>query len=161
MTTYQITSQKAYAKMASICAKKECSSGEIAKKLSRYDITDGTVDGVIAKLIQHKFIDDRRFAECYIKDKVQFNKWGRRKIELGLRQKGVSSAIIKEAFDEMEGISSSPILAEQLQKKWPKITGKSLYERRNKLIRFALGRGFDMDDIMRCLDTMNLNYDEE
>ena len=34
------------------------------------------------------------------------------------------------------------------------IKAENNYEKRNKLIRYGLGRGFNMDDIISCLDQL-------
>ena len=46
-----------------------------------------------------------------------------------------------------------------LKAKWPTITAASDYERSMKLIRFAMGRGFDLDLIKKALPALATDDD--
>ena len=46
------------------------------------------------------------------------------------------------------------MLEHVLEVKARSLKAESEYERRGKLIRFALGRGFEMDGIMEALETL-------
>ena len=47
----------------------------------------------IEKLITLHYVDDSRYTESFVHDKIRYNKWGRRKIEQALWMKKVDSAI--------------------------------------------------------------------
>ena len=57
-------------------------------------------------------------------------------------------SIVKEE-DNMDA------LRKIIEKKRPTVKGKNEYEVRGKLIRFALGRGFAMDDIMKVVGSLD------
>jgi len=61
-----------------------------------------------------------------------------------------------EGIDEREYLD---ILTSLLRKKVHTIKASSDYERNGKLIRFAVGHGYEMDDILLCLKRMG--YDDE
>ena len=135
---------------------KECCVYDI-QKLSRMELSDEVQDEIIKKLKEGRYIDEDRFIRSFINDKLQFNKWGRKKIELALFQKRLPRESIDRIFMEYPEADLSHALPELLEKKWPSITGKSLYEKRSKLIRYALGRGFAMKEINHCLDELLKN----
>ena len=58
---------------------------------------------------------------------------------------------IEMGLEELKEEDSLGALREMIQKKLPTVKGKNEYEIRGKLIRFALGRGFAMDDIMKIV----------
>ena len=72
----------------------------------------------MAFLCQHKFIDDTRYARIYTEDKLRFNHWGKQKIGLMLRQKGISPEIIAEALNEIDHSQYKQNCLEILKQKW-------------------------------------------
>ncbi len=86
--------KKALNKAAVLCSRQEYSAYDIRKKLVNWELSEEEVEQAMSRLISEKFIDDSRYAGYYVRDKFQFNGWGRIKIRYQLRGKGVSSLII-------------------------------------------------------------------
>lgn len=147
-----ISPSKAMSRMAAQCARREYAAFDIETKLQRYNLDSSTIEEIIAQLKKDKFIDETRFTRSFIKDKLQFNKWGRKKIEYALKQKRIPNNIVNKVFEEFTDQDLNGALLDIMQAKWKTIKGDTNYERRTKLIRFALSRGFDMDNIMKQID---------
>lgn len=156
------TEKEAYAKMARICSRKEYASFDIILKLRRMELPNPIVDKIIERLKKEKYLDEKRFVRSYIHDKLYFNKWGKKKITLFLKQKQLPRELIEESFSEFPDNSFGESLLPVLEKKWKSVKGRSDYEKRGKLIRYALGRGFSMDEIMACMKKMKIGeiFDE-
>lgn len=152
-----ITEEQAFARMARTCSQKECCRFDVRKKLSGMNLSEQAVEKIIEMLIAGKFIDDKRFIRSFINDKLHFNKWGRIKIEASLRQKHVPKGLIDEVFSEFSSSDLNEPLQPLLEKKIKTITAGSEYERNGKLIRYALGRGFPISEILLCMKRMNLD----
>ncbi|MDD3624261.1 MAG: regulatory protein RecX [Proteiniphilum sp.] len=152
-----ITPEEAYSRITRICARKEYAPFDIRQKLLRMNLHPDAVERLLARLVQERYIDERRFAESYVRDKLRFNKWGKRKIELHLTQKSISAAVIRDAFAQFPDDQFSASLQSLLEKKRKSVTGRTAYERNGKLVRFALGRGFPMAEIIRCLKMMDID----
>lgn len=157
-----ITEEIAYARMARTCSQKECAPFDIARKLQKIGLSEPLIDKIINRLKKEKYLDEKRFIRSYIHDKLYFNKWGKRKIALFLKHKQLPQRLIEEGFAELSDISFSRSLQPILDKKWKSVTGKSDYEKRGKLIRYALGRGFSMEEVMACMKQMKIEgvFDE-
>lgn len=151
-----ITVEKAYETMARACARKEYAPFDIAVKLQRLELPERGVDKIIERLKKEKYLDEKRFVRSYIHDKLQFNRWGRKKITLMLRQKKLPQALIDEAFAELPDTMTEELLLPLLEKKWKSLKEGTDYEKRGKLIRYALGRGFSMDEVMDCMAKMQI-----
>jgi regulatory protein len=151
-----ISSEQAFSRVAHICAQKECCVYEIKRKLKNMGFPENEIEKIIEKLITEKYIDESRFARIFINDKLRFNKWGEQKIKEALRCKFVPKEIIENAFLEFSDTLLTELLPDLLAKKRKTVTGKSEYEINTKLIRFALGKGFAMSDVLKCLKTMNI-----
>ena len=105
-----------------------------------------------------KYIDDERYARFFAKDKIRYNKWGRRKVEQAMWQKHIDTDIQRRVLDDVDEEEYLAILRPLLKSKRKAVKASSDYEMNMKLIRFAMGRGFTMDVIRQCLD--NDDYDE-
>lgn len=146
--------EKALNKIAGLCSKKEYCTKEVREKLAGWELDKEAIDKTIAFLIQHKFIDDERYARIYAEDKFRFNHWGKQKINMMLQQKGIPSAIISEALATIDSHHYDKGCMEILQQKQRSISEPDLYKLRIKLTRFALSRGFDYDTINKCLEKL-------
>lgn len=146
-----ISESKALSRMANLCARREYCVFDIETKLKRYNLDKETIEKIITRLIKEKYIDEVRYTRGFIKDKIRFNRWGKTKIEFALRQKRVPEDIVAEAFLEYTDEELNNSLQDLLQAKWKTIKGDSDYEKRNKLIRFGLSRGFEMNNILKCI----------
>ena len=101
-----------------------------------------------------KFVDDERFCRAFVNDKVKYNRWGRRKIEQALWQKHVPSEVSSPILDAVPDADYIEALSSLLNAKWHTIKANTDYERSMKFIKYALGRGFDMDIIRQCINEM-------
>jgi regulatory protein len=148
----KISNERAYLHMATLCAKREYCTSDIRKKLSRYCLDDDDVEKIINRLKAEKYIDEVRYCRSFISDKLRFNKWGRKKIEFALRQKLIPLDFISNAFLDFSDDMLNESLESLLENKVRSIQRGSEREKRSKLIRFAIGRGFSMDETLRCVE---------
>lgn len=149
-----MTPEKALNIIAGQCSKKEYCSRDIQEKLKKWEIGEQDSAGIMKFLYQHKFIDDSRFARIYAEDKFKFNHWGKQKIISMLRQKGIPSDIISGALEVLDTHHYDEGCLEILKQKLRTLPSDDPYKIKARLIRFALGRGFDYDTINKCLETM-------
>ena len=148
--------EKALQIIAGQCSRRECCSNDVRKKLQKWEIQEKNIEEIMIFLYQNKFIDDSRFAKIYTEDKFRFNHWGKQKIMMMLRNKGIDSSIISDALETLDNSDYRKNCMEILQHKIKSIKEDDLYKRKAKLIRFALGRGFDYDTINYCLKKLNI-----
>lgn len=147
-----ITEQEALQKLSALCARAEHSSGEMLEKMRRWQLSEDTRERVLDRLIDEKFVDDERFARLFVREKIRFDRWGRRKIEQALYQKGVASDISRRVLDEVDDKAYVAELKKLIAAKRRSVTAESDYELRAKLTKYALGRGFGYNVIRQCID---------
>ena len=141
----EMTGDEAFARLSTLCAKGEHSTGEMRQRMMRWGIDADTQQQVVDALVDARFVDDTRYARMYVDDKLRFDHWGPRKIAQGLMLKGVDKHIIDNALATISVDAFDDILLPLLKAKARTIKGASAYERRCKLIRFAVQRGFMPD----------------
>lgn len=156
-----MTEAAALKKLGDLCARSEHCSGEMAEKMRKWGIAKDAQERILDYLIDHKYIDDSRFTQSFVHDKIVYNKWGRRKIEQALWLKKVPEDISQPILDAVEDGEYLAVLRPLLKSKYPTIKAENDYERSVKLIKFAMGRGFTLDLIRKCIDDAPLVDDAD
>lgn len=146
----------AFDKAAILCSQSEKCTSEIQDKLKLWGFSDNASEPVIEQLIAEKYLDDERFARAYVKDKFRFNRWGKQKIEYMLRAKKINQEILELALEEIDAENYSENLKKLIADKEKTIKAKDQYDKRNKLMRFALGRGFESGKIYAALKELKI-----
>lgn len=148
--------RSAYLKATAICSRGETCSFDIQEKMKKWGLEDEDARAVIKQLKEEKYIDDERFARAYVKDKFRFNHWGRQKIAFMLYSKKIGKDIQEAAFEEIEDESYLEQLAKLLKDKEKTIKATDAYDKRNKLMRFAMGRGFESEKIFAAFKALGI-----
>ncbi len=148
----QKTEQEAYLTLAALCANAEHCQWEMTEKMRRWELSDEAQTRVMERLVKERYVDDERFARAFVKDKVRYNKWGRRKVEQALWQKHIDETVRQQVLDEVDDADYIQVLRPLLQQKRRSTKASSDYEMNMKLIRFAISRGFTMDIIKQCVN---------
>ena len=147
-----MTEQEAYLQLAALCAQAEHCQQEMRDKMRRWELDETVQNRIIDRLIKERYVDDERYARAFVKDKIRYNKWGRRKVQQALWQKRIDADIQQRVFDEIDEKEHLDVLRPLLKQKRKSIRAASDYELNQKLARFALSRGFTFDIIRQCLD---------
>lgn len=146
-----MTEQQALTKLTALCSGAEHCSYEMTEKMKRWELDEESQARIMEYLTKEKYVDDSRFCRAFIREKMRFNKWGRRKIELALMQKRIDRSMASEALDEVDDSDYIAILRPMLKQKERSVTANSEYEKNIKLIKFAMSRGFTFNIIKECL----------
>ena len=147
----ECTAEEARFKAEAYCSLVEHCSDDVLRKLEQWGVPSESHEQIIEYLKKERFIDERRYAIAFVRDKYRFNQWGRIKIAQALRMQHIPSDCISDAMDEINEEEYLSVLASLLQKKMRSVKAVNDYERNGKLIRFAAGHGYEMDDILQCL----------
>ena len=158
----EMTEQEAYLRLTALCAQAEHCQQEMRDKMRRWEMAPEAQERIITRLVKERYIDDERYARAFVKDKIRYNKWGHRKVQQGLWTKRIDEDILQRVLDEIDDEEYLAVLKTLLAQKRKNIKAQSDYELNQKLVRFALGRGFTYDIIRQCLDVDDeMNPDDE
>lgn len=150
----EMTEDEARIKAESYCAVAERCRADVTKKFQQWGVPVEAWEGILRRLEKEKYLDEKRYAVAYVRDKYRFNQWGKVKISQGLRMKQVDAGRVAEALEEIDEVEYRSILLNLLTRKVKSIKAASDYERNGKLIRFAAGHGYEMGDILWCMKRM-------
>lgn len=149
----ELTEKEVLSRLQTLCARSEHCSHEMREKMMRWGVASDVQDKIVDRLIDDKFIDDERFARVFISDKLRFNHWGRRKIEQALFQKRIPKQISQPILNEITDQEYIEQLLPLIKSKRKSLSSvEDDYELRQRLVRFALQRGFTFDVIRHVID---------
>ena len=157
----QKSEEEAYLALATLCAQAEHCQYEMTEKMRRWGLSEEAQARIMERLVNERYVDDERFARAFIKDKVRYNKWGRRKVEQALWQKHIDKDIRQRALDDVDDEEYLAVLRPLLKQKRKSTKAENDYELNRKLVRFALGRGFTFDIIRQCIDVEDIDDEDE
>lgn len=155
-----MTESQALHRLAVYCSRAERCESDVRKKLTLWELSDDEKSRIVSRLFQEKFLDEDRYAKAFVKDKSRFGKWGKLKIQFELKKKRIPDSIIKAAIADLEDEETEKVLMALLTRKNALVKAKDDRDRRTKLIRFAAGKGFQMNEILSCLNRITKAEDE-
>ena len=145
------TAQQALQSLMNMCARSERSSGDALRLMKRWGLSDEDAHKVLVRLQSERFIDDARYAEAFVRDKINLSGWGAYKIKMTLRNKGVSKEIIEEVVAPMIAETNmAERLEDIMRRRMRTLKYKSAYDAKTKLIRFAASRGYEIEEAIEC-----------
>ena len=130
-------------KAASYCSISEHCVSEADEKLQKWEVAEADRKKIISRLTADDFINEKRYAKAFVKDKFRFNKWGKIKISAALNAKGLDENLISEALGVIDEGEYEEMLASLLKTKLSTLKYTYEYEKQGKLFRFAQSRGFE------------------
>lgn len=147
----ELTESEALYKASAYCSTAERCLSEMKNKLTGWGVNEEAQTRILKRLMAERFIDEVRYCHSFIKEKLRFNKWGKKKIMQALRQKQIPAAICEEGLARIDEEEYLSLLRSLLAAKKRTLRANTEYERNGKLIRFAVSRGFEMEIILRCV----------
>ena len=148
-------------KMRRYCAYRERSHKEVRSKLIDLKVYGINLERVMAQLIEEDFLNELRYAQSYVSGKFRINKWGKRKILNGLKSQFISPYCIRKAMLEIDDSEYIDTLYQLLCKKMRQYDKEDQFVAKNKLIKYATGRGYSYEVIKEQLDRLMKNLGNE
>ena len=146
------TPEQALASLQRLCARAERSSGDALRLMATWEVDSSKRHEILQKLMRDKFIDDRRYTEAFVREKIALSAWGEYKIRAALRRKGISEEIINSALNELNPAANTERLTSRLQRKAKSTKYETLYQLKTKLLRYGLSLGFQMEQVLTSVE---------
>ena len=138
-------------RMRALCSRREYCRKDILKKvMTALDGDAAKAEEVVGKLVEERYVDDRRYAAAFARDKASIAGWGATKIRYMLVAKGVDREIIASALEEVDVSRADARLEKLMENKARSL--KDDPQRRMKLLRFGVGRGYGYEEVSSMID---------
>jgi regulatory protein len=139
------------------------STGELREKLARRAVVPADVEGILARMKDHGYLNDRRYAETYAASRLANEKLGGARVERDLRQHRVAPALAEATVHEVyRDVDEMALIEEWIRRKYRLAPRDGLF-REDKDIASAYRRllraGFRTADILKALKRFARNPD--
>ncbi|HXS76107.1 MAG TPA: regulatory protein RecX [Terracidiphilus sp.] len=109
-----------------------------------------TVQAVILRLKEQRYLDDRSYAETYARLRRENDKFGQRRVRQALGQRGVTSTIVDQVVTESYAKTNEEVLARQyLERK--RLRKPQDDKETSRIMRRLVAAGFSTGVIYRIL----------
>jgi len=150
----KLSYEQALRRLAVYCSRAERCSWDIRRKMDEWEISTEQQNGIIRQLQKEKFLDEERYCKAFVNDKSRYNRWGINKIRFELRKKQLPESLIREALKNLDPEENKERLRLLIEQKKKSVKGKNEWEIRQKLLRFAAGKGFsqgEIEEVMKAI----------
>ena len=148
------TPEQALAALMRLCARAEKSQEDARRLMRGWGLAERDAEGVLAKLVRDCFIDDARYAEAFVREKLRLSGWGEYKIRTALQRKRIDRALIDAALAEADRPAMGERLRRQLERKARTAKYSTQYELKTKLIRYGLSLGYEYEAVLEAASAM-------
>ena len=133
---------------------------ELRLKMKNKGFNPQLIDNAISILKERKYLDDERYCEMFINDKINISKHGVRKIKEALYYKGIDKEIIEEKIKSISAESEEERALLLGEKKLLNIKENDNRKKMSKLSNYLLGKGFEYETVNKTLRKL-LNADND
>jgi regulatory protein len=130
-------------KAMALCSRREYCLEDIRLKLESWGVSEDDAGRVIGILIKENFLNENRYAEAFVKDKFNYNKWGKVKIAAHLKMKKIPVGIVRSALGSIDDELYRRTLGDLIVSHRRSVKSKNQYDLKGKLLRYGLSKGFE------------------
>ena len=137
------------------CSEREYCISDISALLDRWGADNKEMhEQVIERLVKEKFIDEHRYSRAFVLDHFRHSQWGRVKIGMALKQKKVDPEAIASGMEAIGEEEYLELLQKILVDQRRKIKAKNRIDLKGKLLRHALGKGFESHLVYDAINSL-------
>lgn len=145
--TYEVVLEK----LKYYCAYQERCQQEVKQKLAKLKFYGREADTIIVDLIAENFLNEERYAKAFAGGKFRIKGWGKQKIRIALKSKGISEKCIVLGLDEIQEEDYIKKLREKTEKLKIKYADMNEYERNGKILKALLLQGYEKEKVKETL----------
>ena len=133
----------AYGKALARLARREMSSAEVRRGLTRDGFEPAAVDRAVESLLERRYLDDARMGERFARSRLADRGLGRHRVRQALSQKGLSRGIIDSSLRAaLADVSEADQIDRLARRYWRQKVGHAPERRLKGLWAFLIRRGF-------------------
>lgn len=144
------TDDKLYTRALRYVAMRQKSEWELLFYLERKGADPSLSHSILNKLSNIGLIDDEKYAQSYVNNRLLLRPTSRRKIIMELKKKRIASAVIDQVFSDQDGQetpSEQATLASVIERK----RRQTKYQDDQKLMQYLARQGYNYGDIKSAL----------
>lgn len=139
-------------KLVNYCVYQDRCHAEVEQKMREFVLIPEAKEEIILYLLKENYLNEERFTRSYIRGKFYIKNWGKTKIKMHLKQKGITEKLITKCFDEIDNDDYLKIIAKLYENHLSKQKGLQEYQKKSKTIKYLLSRGFEYENILQVIE---------
>lgn len=152
----ELTEEQIMQKLESFCAYRERCESEIKQKMYALQVPTSDYETYLNHLKENNFFNEERFANAFAYGKNAIKKWGRKKIAMELQSKNIDTQKINQSLLHIDEGMYLLKLEDILAKKSKAIKETDAYKKKQKLIQFAMQKGYEYEIISEALKHISI-----
>ena len=144
---------RAISKLEKYCSFSEKCKSDIIKKLYDWKINNNQ-EKIINHLIEHNYINEKRYALLYSTGKFNSRKWGKIKISNELKKKGIKEKDINESIKKIPETKYLNTLSNLIVQKSQEIKEVDIYKKKSKIARYLFQKGYESNLIWSQIEVL-------
>ena len=144
---------RALEKAIRYCSYQERCVQDLENRFYAWNVKKSDWDKILDYLLEEDFLNEGRYISAYVRGKFTIKKWGKYKITMGLKQKGLSGKTVNDAFvAEIDEEDYLKTITDLITKKTLIIDEPDELKRRDKLYRYLLSKGYESELVVKELN---------
>lgn len=123
--------------------------------LERHKVEADEISLILKYLVKEGYVDEGRYADAFVHDKVRFAKWGRVKISQALWQKRIPADVADAALARIDEDEYMTALKEVVASRYRQTKGATEYERKMKTMKSVCSRGYEPALVRKVLNVQD------
>ncbi len=145
----------------SILSRLAKSEYELRLKMQDKGFAPELIDNAINRLKERKYLDDERYCEMFINDKINISKYGLRKIKEALFFKGIDKEIIEEKIKSISAEDEEKRAFDLGKKKLISLKEEDTRKKAYKLSNYLISKGFEYETVKKAVKKlMDIELDD-
>lgn len=140
-----ITVAEAIIKARTFCNYRERCHVELRDKLYKLGLWTKDVNHVIGQMIEENLLNEERYAKSYARGHFYQKRWGKYKIIVELKQRGMNDRLIKTALAEIDEDDYLETIEKLIHKKQREVSGTKAIQKQ-KIARYLMQKGYQYQD---------------
>jgi len=152
---------KAWQKALRYLNVKPRTEAEIKKYLQHSGFEEETISLIVPKLKERQFLNDQKYAEIYVEDRLKFKPRGKRLLEHELKRKGIKEQDIQKSIEDLDETKEYELAVQLIKKRLNQYLGLDWSTLQRRLGGYLMRKGFTYEVIYKVLEWYKREYIED
>ncbi|MCD9853828.1 RecX family transcriptional regulator [Epilithonimonas sp. JDS] len=139
-------------KIVNYCVYQDRCHAEVEQKMRDFLLIPEAKDEIFLYLIKENYLNEERFTRSYIRGKFYIKHWGRTKIKMNLKMKGINEKLISNSMDEIDESDYEKTVVKLYQNYFSSQKGLQEYQKKSKTIKHLLSKGYEYEIIINLIN---------
>lgn len=143
-------------KLVNYCVYQDRCHAEVEQKMRDFLLIPEAKDEIFLYLMKENYLNEERFTRSYIRGKFYIKHWGRNKIRMNLKMKGVTEKLISSSMDEIDASDYEKTIIRLFENYYVTKKGLKEYQKKSKTISHLLSKGYEYDVVLEIINNIEI-----